>query len=76
MVLSKGAEPPSVRGSVPPGVWRVGEVYSRGSRDRAGATGSMAFGVSAGLVMGMGWGARWRLGSRGQGNGMNCGGLE
>ena len=71
MVLSKGAEPPGVRGSAPLGIWGVGEVYSGGSGDKSGAIGCVVCRVRVGLSISTGWGSRWRMGGRGQGNSMN-----
>ena len=70
-VLKKGTDPLGIKKSVPLGIWGAVGVSSRASGMSTSAVGCAVCRVGAGLVMGAGWGASWRVGARSQKNGMN-----
>ena len=57
-ILKRGADPPGVTRTVPPGAWEVVLVSSRCSGKRTCATSCVAGQVRVGLAMGTRWGAR------------------
>ena len=75
-VLKKGNNPPSVMSSVSLGVWRLMGVSSRGNGEWTCAVDWVVSRVRAHLLMDVGWGARWRMCSRNQGNSTNSVGVH